>query len=201
MSETNLIEHYKAELDKVKAELAEVRKEAASYRKKASEAKKQAEDLTTKLDAEVKEHAKVKAKLETAPKELQGEVDRLKGEIRTRDHRASFNDLAKEHKVRPEALDDLWALSGYKADADEVNLDLMKEVIGKAIEARPHFVETVEEPVTMAFLPPPGAGRGKPSQDVGHFSVTNAQLTDPHYMQANRAAVQQAAKDGRLKVV
>lgn len=78
----------------------------------------------------------LQAKLTAAPSELQQELDRLKGEIRTRDHRDKFNSLAKD-QIRPEALDAAWKLAGWKADADEINEAEMGKSIGTLVETNP----------------------------------------------------------------
>jgi hypothetical protein len=147
----------------------------------------------------VKERDTVKAKYEAAPSELAEEVSRLKGEIRTRDHKSKFTALAKASKVREDALEDLWSLTGWKADADEVNEEAMSQAIRGAVEKRPYLLvqeeAQVEAPEPPPMQPPPAAGKGVP---LGSFVVSPENLRDPVWIYQNQKAMSVAKKEGRL---
>ncbi len=68
--------------------------------------KAQLDELTKKLDA-------------AAKGDQTGRVKDLEGQLRTLRHRSAFNSAARTRGVADEDLDDLFALSGYKADSDE----------------------------------------------------------------------------------
>jgi FtsZ-binding cell division protein ZapB len=200
MSE-NTIESLHAEIARLNGELKSARQEAANYRSdRSGKLKSTAEELESLRS----EHAKLQKKLETLPGELQGEVDRLKGEIRTRDHKSKFSEVAKELNVRPEALDDLWSLSGYKAEKDDVDVDALKATISEAVGKRPYLLaEGQAQDAAPAPAPRsiPGGGQGaKPQNPAGGFVMTKAQNADPAFLRDNAKSIQEAAKAGLLKI-
>lgn len=197
MSE-DIIKHLREELERTISQRDEARKEAAKNRVEKSGKVKTLEE---QLAASLKENEKISKKLETLPGELQAENDRLKGEIRTRDHKGKFNEVAKELKVRPEAIDDLFNLSGYKAEGDEVNVDAIKEAIAKSLEARPYLIDGTESQQPAPARPGPGAGKGPRPTDHTGFTQTYSQAADPEFQMSHRAEIQAAAMRGELKTV
>ena len=77
--------------------------------------------------AAVKERKAAANQLEEALQQIEGlkkgdassRVKELEGQLRTLRHRGAFDRMAKARGASDEDLDDLFALSGYKADADE----------------------------------------------------------------------------------
>lgn len=199
---SDIVEHYKDEIARLTKDLEAARKNAAKYRVERNEKLKDAEQRAAAAEAEAEkwkgEHSKIAKKLESLPNELGAEVDRLKGELRTRDHRAKFGDLAREAKVRPDALGDLWDLSGYRAEADEIDEDAMRAAITKAVETRPYLLDG--EAVKPAPKAGPAGGKGGKADTPGIFRMSRQQAGDPEFQQANRAAIQAAAASGLLKV-
>lgn len=149
--------------------------EAARHRKKAAELKAQLEAVQAKFaDLEI-ELDDTRKKLESAPGDAAAKIADLESKLRGRVHRDAFNRLAAE-KIRPDALDDAFALSGWKVESDDIDENTMGEVIGSLIESKPYLkAEEAKSPVEASTSPAaarsysltgnlpkplPGAGRG-----------------------------------------
>jgi multidrug efflux pump subunit AcrA (membrane-fusion protein) len=107
-------------------------------------------EMKASLDAATKSAADLTGRvqsLESNPGELQSEVDRLRGELRSRDYRARFEKLVREHKgekgetVNPSAIDALWKLAGITPDSDEPDEGKIKEAMGAAVAANPFVLQ------------------------------------------------------------
>ena len=129
-----LIKRYESENARIRRQrnaykdrLAELEASVASLTKERDDALKTSTDQTAEIE-------KLNAAIKSAPGDAAKEIERLKAELRARDHRAAFNRLAGE-KVRPEALDAAWKLSGWEADGDEVDETKLTEAIAKLVEA------------------------------------------------------------------
>lgn len=118
-------------------------------------------------------------------------VKELEGQLRTLKHRALFDRLARERGASADVLDDLFALSGYKAEGDEPD----EADIGKLLDAaaahpsRSRFFAEwdgeegddqggAKEPPA----PAPDAGRGRRNGGEGTVYITRDQLADPKFM-------------------
>ncbi len=122
-----LIKNLKADIEKLTGQIGDLTASNTKLTGDLTAAQKKAE---TDAAAIVAERDALQNKLTAAPSELQAELDKLRGEVRTRDHRDKFNQLAKDH-IKPEALDAAWKLAGWKAESDDVN----EAELGKAISA------------------------------------------------------------------
>lgn len=174
----------------------------------------------TALTAERDAHAATIATLTTerdglvvaskaAPSELQLKVDELQGQIRTRTHRDRFNEVASAAGAKPEALADLWSLSGYKADSDTPDEAKITEAIGQAKTGRAYlFGDATQQgqapPAGGKKAPLPtglGADRGSPEKTGMRLRITKAQTRDYEFMRANQKAIAEAHKAGTFDLV
>ena len=57
-------------------------------------------------------------------------------------HRSAFDKAAKELKVRPEAYEDLYHLSGYKPDSDKPDYDKIKSLVSETVKSRSWLIES-----------------------------------------------------------
>lgn len=131
-------------------------------------------------------------------------VDELTGELRIIKHRKVFDKLATDSGVKPEALEDLYQLSGYKAETDVIDEAAVKAAIDGQKTARSYLFgaagETVETPAPgtppqAQQLPPgPGSNRGG-SPITPPQKFTEAQLSDPEFCMKNYAAITAAASE------
>lgn len=159
-------------------------------------------EANQKLEADL---VKARAAADEAP--LKVENDRLKGENRTIRHKAVFARVATANGVRPDAVEDLYRASEYKADKDDADEAALKELVtGLKATKGWAFSESNGAPSptpTPTPTPPPipGAGRGSRSTPSAMgITVTGAMRADHKFMldPRNKAAIQDAAKNGRF---
>ncbi len=136
MSDT-LIASLQKRIDELTAENATLRSEAKDRRLKGKALREENEQYARALEDLAAERDKYKAAIEAKPGELQATVDELRGRLRDRDHRDRFQTLARKAGVAEgKALDDLWQLSGYKPESDDIDESKITAAIGTALEGR-----------------------------------------------------------------
>lgn len=136
MSET-LIQSLQQQIERLQAEAATLRAEAKDRRIKGRALKTENEEYQAALADLAAERDRYKAAIEAEPHELQAQVDAYKSKLRDRDHKDKFRSLATKAGVtQDKALDDLWQLSGYKPDADEIDDGKITAAISSALTGR-----------------------------------------------------------------
>lgn len=204
MSEPNTSEHFLKQISTLSGESANHRRKARTYRDERDKLAKELEQLRTEHASVATERDSLKQKLTAAPSELQAQLEKLQGEVRTRNHKEAFAAVATELKVRPDALEDLWSLSGYKAETDTVDVEQIKGLVSTAVTARPYLIQSATE--TVATAPPapkagPGASRGIPDKSPAGYQVSKSQLSDPAWYHQNQSAVAEASRNGTLRMI
>ena len=174
-------EELQKEIDRLKAENAKLARDLAGSHEDLKEVRGEARDrrhegkkLAEQLEAIAKERDEFKLKAEADPEGLKAQVGELGGKLRDVAHRAAFAKVAQGMKVSdPTKVADLYALSGYKAEADEPDEAKLVETIGAALKGRPHFLDAAAGAATNAAgaagattaqsggKPGPGAERGQ----------------------------------------
>jgi hypothetical protein len=161
----------------------------------------QAAAITKDRDSLKAETERLRAELETAKKAgdsnaARKEADTLKAELRTIKHRQVFDQQAKDAKVRPEALEDLYRLSEYKAEADVPDPDAIKTLIADQAKARPFLFgdgQAAQTGQQQAEQAKPGPGRGQGGtglrEAVGKLQVTRSQARDAAFMRAHQKEI------------
>lgn len=162
--------------------------EAAKYRRRAAEYKARVGELESKLaDVEI-ERDNALAKLNDAPGEALARIAELEGRIRTRTHKDTFARLASG-KLKTEALEDAYALSGWQADADEVDEAKLTEAIDTLLASREYLRAEQAQPEPAASgesapavrsyslsgtkpVPVKGAGRGPAPAETTRTQVS-----------------------------
>ena len=133
-------------------------------------------------------------------------VEELTTELRSLKHRSAFERIARERGVRPDGVEDLWQLSGYKAEADEIDEAAVGLLIDDQKTKRSYlFGESqpagsgsdteaggTQPPIEMPRRPAPGSGQG--SKAPGAIRVSDEQLSDPAFVMRNYATVVEASK-------
>ena len=131
------------------------------------------------------------------PNGLATKVKELQGELRMRDHRAVFNKLAKAAGVREDGLDDLFALSNYKAEADVADEGAIGQILADQKAKRAYLFQAggnETNAVTPPAKPAPGSGKGGASTTVAQQISEDLLKNDPAYVMKNYGAVVAAAK-------
>lgn len=164
-----------------------------------AEAKLRSDSESKRRKERLRERKRVEVELRKQVDDLTTEVSTLKTERRVQSHRSKFAEVASALKVRPEALDDLFALSKYAPESDDIDERAMKKAIENTLANRPHFVqgaepEQVQQP---ALLPGMSVVQGKASS--GYFQPTPEQLSDTVWLYRNQANLAKAYTEGTLK--
>jgi|SRR5271166_6948652 len=147
--------------------------------------------LTTERDEIKKELDELKAK-PTDPTAVQ-----LRAELRELKHRQVFDRLARESKARPEALDDLWKLSGYTAETDLADEVKLKEMIESQAKTRAYLFDSGTEPVNPGAQPlvKPGVGGGQGVNPVGAPQISQHDPSDVKFWFSNFDKISAAAQE------
>jgi hypothetical protein len=172
-------EALKSESKKHRIGKREVGEEAAQLRADLEKVNKQLETFRKQIDS--------------TPDELRQELESYRAELRSLKHKDAFRSVAKGLGVREEALDDAFALSGYKAEDDDVNPEYLKEIVGSTLATRPYLKGEVraEKPKLT-----PGLGVSRGAASKSGFAPSQEQLQDPVWLFHNQKKLAEAARDG-----
>jgi hypothetical protein len=202
-----------SEIARLNGELAKVRAEAKDNRLKKNRASTELEAAKAALAGLEKDRDGWKTKAEAAPSDLQAKVDELTGKLRGVNHRAAFDKLAKAANVRPEAVQDLYDLTKYAPDADEVDEAKITTLIGEAVQSRPYLLGEEKAPDGASTqpgaatngavrlgnqAPPPGSALGTQDTASGRFVVRERDLKDAGWMFQNQSRIAEARRAGTL---
>jgi hypothetical protein len=168
--------------EKAQADLARFKEMARTARAQLETLTKERDTIKGERDTfaaqvnETTEKAKgLQSQLDAQPGELRKTIEKLQGDIRTRDHRDAFYRHAKGFRgekgetIREDALDALWKLSGYTPEGDAPDDAKLAEVIGAAVAAQPFVLQSPAQPNGKAAVAAnsgqpavAGSGRGTP---------------------------------------
>jgi hypothetical protein len=174
-----LIASLQDRINQLQQENATIRAEAKDRRIKGKAQKERLEELERALGEIAAERDEYKTAIEAEPHELQKQVDEYRGKLRDRDHRDKFRELARTQGVtHDKALDDLWSLSGYKADADTVDETKLTAAITGALAGRDWLKAT----------PAPAGANGTAGAPATTAAQSAAEVTRPPGPGATRGA-------------
>jgi len=132
-----LIASLQKRIDELTGENATIRAEAKNRRLKGKTLQEEVDGLKAQVTTLTTERDNLKTVATAQPSELQAEVDSLRAKLRDRDHRDKFKELAKAQGVTdPKAQDDLWSLSGYKAETDQIDETKITAAITSSLAGR-----------------------------------------------------------------
>lgn len=110
---------------------------------------------------------------EAAPSDVKAELDRLRGEIKSRDHRAAWEKAARDYKgpqgeaIRPDALEALYKLAGGVPEGDAMpDAKALTESIAAAVSAHAFVLQAPQGAA------PAGAGSGPGPGNAGDLFPT-----------------------------
>jgi hypothetical protein len=143
------------------------------------------------------------------PDEHRKRADELEQKYRMLRHRQEFSRVAEASGVHRDVIDDLFDLSGYQPEKDDVDPKVFSDLLGELKAKKPrYFADPADASKAAAQQTTQqqqrhiaGAGRGGSHDPVkAGISVTRAQLADPKFMlnPKNKAIIASAAKEGRI---
>lgn len=123
-------------------------------------------------------------------------VGALESELATLKHRGRFDEAARAAGARPEALGDLYALSGYAPEGEPDEAKIKAAIDGQKASRSYLFgsTEDASAAATSTTGAGPGAGRGA-GTSAPPARYTEAQLSDPAFVMANWDSNVLQAKD------
>lgn len=160
--------------------LARIAAQRRSFKEALHREREKTNSLQRDLEARNAELAKLK------PLADGSRVGALEAELATLKHRGRFDTVARDAGARPEALDDLYKLSGYQAEG-EPDDGKIKAAIDAQKTGRAYLFGSVEDAsagVERPAQPGPGSGRGA-GTSAPPARYTEAQLSDPAFVMAN----------------
>lgn len=201
---------YRQQLDGLRAEfeqqLEEARAELVELAESTEAMAAEFEEEKTALAAERDEW---QAHAESLPDDVQETIEDLSSQIKTFRHQEAFKQLYEDPELTEKGLAlrkdldvaKLWKLLDYAPEADEPDLDAIKERLAGLQESDRWLFEA---PAQAAAQTPPGGangkattatgpltkgldrGRGAPVATAVKTAVTQAQLSDPQFTAQNR---------------
>lgn len=168
--------------------LARIAAQRRSFKEALARERDRTAALQRDLEAQTAELARLK------PLADGSRVGALEAELATIKHRGRFDSVARDAGARPEALNDLYALSGYQPEGDPDESKIKAAIEGQRT-GRPYLFGSVEDTSaggSRPAQPGPGSGRGA-GTSAPPARYTEAQLSDPAFVMANwDSNVQQA---------
>ncbi len=147
--------------------------------------------LTTERDAYKTELDALKAK------PADPTATQLRAELREIKHRLVFDKIATELHARPEAMEDLWKLSGYTPEADVADEEAIKGVIAEQAKTRAYLFGEGDPAAdgTPAPLVKPGVGTGQGKSPAGAPQLSLHDPSDVKFWFNNFGAIAAASKE------
>ena len=157
--------------------------------------------------------------LKTAP-DAASRIAELEASIRNRTHFDRFAELAKGAKAKDAALKHLWQVSGYKAEADDIDEKALQSLVAKLKSEADYTFDPEPSDTTKAAQEaarstsrtkygldigsanePAGGGRASRNQGADGTIVTQEMRADPKFMldPKNRELIRDAALGGRFR--
>jgi hypothetical protein len=169
--------------------------------------KKLAAETEEQRTIAIRERDEARAAVEQAKRDLdpsgyKAEVERLKGELRDREHRAVFDRLAIERGAEPEAVESIYRLSGYRAQADAPDEAAMGALLdGLRDSPGPGRLFGTAGAGRPSHSPPAGAGQGGRAAPQSRYRVTSEQLRDGAWCMEHAAEMRAARANGTFEIV
>jgi hypothetical protein len=122
--------------------------------------------LKTEVERLRAENAELKTKTDTSLSAQR--VLELEAKIRDRDHKDAFTRIAESKGARTDAISDLWQLSGYKAEKDEIDEAAIGALIDEQRSKRAYlFGDGAGSKGAETPPPKPGVGSGQGGKSAG----------------------------------
>jgi len=155
----------------------------------------------------------------SSPDAQAARISELETSIRDRNHFDKFAELAKGAKAKDAALKHLWQVSGYKAEADEIDDKALQTLVAKlkqdvdyAFDPEPSSNTTAAREAArptsrtkygleLRGEEPAGGGRASRNQGADGTIITQEMRADPKFMldPKNQELIRDAALGGRFR--
>ena len=150
--------------------------------------------------AALEEQMTLSEQLQAKVKELEPNgpiVDELKGKLRGLMHERAFEKLAEELNLKPEAVQDVWKLGEYKAEADEPDATKLREHFARFLDGEGRKeLYTADGGGKKRLSKGEGADRGGGKEPDPRPKITREQAGDPEWMFKNQDALAKASREG-----
>ena len=194
---------------------------------------RQVESLTTQLQTLTSQRDEYRDALETitgerdtlksqisSPDAQAARISELEASIRDRSHFDKFAELAKGAKAKEAALKHLWQVSGYKAEADDIDEKALQSLVAKLKSEADYAFDPEPTDTTKAAQEaarvtsrtkygldigsagePAGGGRASRNQGADGTIITQEMRADPKFMldPRNKEIIRDAALGGRFR--
>ncbi len=167
------------------AALAEANAESALRKRLLKQRATEINSLKAELDALRAENGNLSAKLEKKPDDLRQELEEAKVKLRTVLHKAVFEKIAKQSGANETAIDDLYAVSGYKAESDEIDEVAIRNTVDAVLSSKPYFKAQAQpqaeapkeaDPLTQALQAGLGLSRGSTTSSTAGFVCRESEV-------------------------
>jgi hypothetical protein len=210
MSESDHANDFIKRIGELSAENKGYRLKASKYKGEAEAARKEADEWKAKMEASVKDAETWRAKAESTPSEMKGKIDELTKQLRMRDHKDAWKEVAADlaEKVSVESL---WKLIGHDPASSDVDVEAVKTMVDAAKAEHPYLFKGADAP---AGEPPVngssahralqnglGGGRGALDTSSSRFTVRSSDLSNPEWMRMNQSAYVKACTEGTITLV
>lgn len=128
-------------------------------------------------------------------------AEALAGQLRALRHQERFRTLAREAGADPATAEDLWTLSGYQPESDDVDDAALGAVIAGLKRSRPRFFDAQPpDAPAPASAPKPAPARGRGSPAPAPEFITQDQMQDPAFMlNGGTQIAARAIREGRVR--
>lgn len=128
---------------------------------------------------------------------------KLQTQMRGDRFRVKFEAIAKEAKIRPDAVEAAWKLSGIAADSDEPDAGKLSAAVKALADSHKFLIESEESKPAPKTKLEPGAGseRGAADSKIAGLKVERSNLADAEWCRTNQAAMKEAVAGGNLTVL
>lgn len=184
--------------------IARLASQRAQYKASWKEVLLKNEEQARILEQVLTENESLKVRADTS--QAAKRVEELELELRGIKHRKVFDQIATELKAKPEALEDLWKLSGYTSDTETADTGKIRELLSEQAKQRTYlFTETpATPPAPVKQEPGPGNNRGTLVTNSGKFEVRRGLVGGPkdkEWMQVNQARYHKESQAGNVEWV
>ena len=196
-----------SEIARLTAENVKLHSENKTHRLKRKRTNEENATLKTEFDNARKQVEDLNNQVSSNPDEWRDKYETLRNQVTTDKHKTTFSKIAKELRVRDEAVEDLYSLSGYKVEGDEPDETAIKGLIGGVVKAKPYMISPEEPqqakvpaPVKSSSTPGPGVARTS-LESATKLKVSRADMKNFDFMTRHQKEISEGLKNNTMEIV